>query len=502
MPGFFRQQITRRWNEFLENKYATNDTLRAGWGPLAAALSIGEIPLPTQRIQPTQVLLPSPVYADLIAFGMERWQKHTAACTALFRSLAPKGIGSNVAPLCAGATPNPVLPMAYASALGDFVAANDYHYMLSADPRNPLSPWRSRLMEPPVLHAGLGLAVADKPFVIYEGNVHKPAPYRAEYPLFDALAACWQDYDGVFMHALGALKPRDDEPWTEPLTYAFNGPWKTLFDGCLAWTDEIQCAGFRTAGEIYRQGLVAPAPRPATVTIGRRAIYGPEYYRYGRGLWDERQALPSLEWTQTVHGGRILYDPTWDGTVKTQGQIAAQPTTAVTWGRGPEVRWDWPRGQVVVDTPGCSALAGFGWRNHRFSTGVAISGLNRPYVSITLASQDGAPISSSRRLICSCLSTGENTGLRVDATKMKSFALQGGRRYVHGAESLQAMVVDPGTAPVRIQRVTCTVSLPRLPGRVCRKLDFSLKCIAEQPAETGFTLTETEPVFVCQLVAP
>ncbi|MBU0611422.1 MAG: hypothetical protein KKI08_26315 [Armatimonadetes bacterium] len=502
MPEFFVAEVRRLWNDYLQRKYGAYPRLRAAWGPAAAGQALGAVSLPWGQMKTGQVKLEPAVYADLIAFGMERWEKHSAECVALIRSLAPPGVGCNVVPICTGATPNPVLPMAWASASGDFVAANDYHFMLTADRRDPLYPWRSRLSETPVLHSGLWLGVKDKPFVVYEGNVHKPAPYRAEYPLFDALAGCWQDYDGLFLHSLYPVTMRDDEPWTEPLGYAYNGEWKSLFDGCLFWTDEIFCAAVRTAGEVFRQGLISPAPQPTTVTVGKQAIFDPKYYWFGRMSWDERQTLADLEWTQGVCGGRLRYDPAWDGKIRVEGRSAVHPYAAVTWGRGPQVRWDWPQGQMVVDTPRCNALAGFSFQRHQFGTGVSVAGLNRPFVSFVLVSQDGAPIATSRRLLCSCVSTGENTGLRVDPTKMEVRPLAAGGQWLLGGESLKAMILSPGTAPVDIKRVSAEVSLPRLPGRICRKLDFAFRRLSEEPAETGFTLREGEPMYVCELTAP
>lgn len=105
-------------------------------------------------------------------------------------------------------------------------------------------------------------------------------------------------------------------------------------------------------------------------------------------------------------------------------------------------------------------------------------------------------------MVCACVSTAENTGAQFDPSKLVLRPVTYRGQVLDENASLMGMVTDPGHAPVEMKRVSGTVTLPHLDGRVCRKYDFLLNLLSETPAEDGFALSAEEPVFYCDLVVP
>lgn len=500
-PEYFQQKILRLWNDYLRERYRNDDALRQAWGGLdpGESLSSGTVKLKDACWYAHTWALSPKRYEDTLRFGLSRWTAFTERAIATMRAQAPEGVGINVIPIIAGANDGNNFPVSYANSLGDVMACNDYHVMLTTDRSSPLYPWRSRLTEPPRLHSEFWLALADKPFVLYESNLHKPARYRAEYPLCNALEAVWQDYDGLFLHAMAPSSSDLDAACRMPLGYSDS---EDFWDGCKSWTDEVQLAGHRTASAVFRNASTPTAESPTLLMYGGRAMKDPSVYTFAKRFHDPNRQDPVLEWTQGVRGGRLIFDMNWDGTRRVAGPVDERPQSAVRWGLDDAVVWDWQRGQAIVDAPECKALMGFGFRDLDFRDGVNVRGIDRDYVCLTLVSEDGLPIASSRQMVFSCMSTAQNTGEVIDPSRMVIHDISYQGPTLMEWPSVQAVTVDEGTAPVLTDRVSCEVTLPPLPGRLCRKYDFLLQLIAEEPADVGFSISSDEPVFYCELVAP
>ncbi len=64
---------------------------------------------------------------------------------------------------------------------------------------------KSTLDKPPSSYLIDSFTVENKPIVLYETNIGRPNPYRAEYPLKLAALASYQNWDGVFWHYWGPV---------------------------------------------------------------------------------------------------------------------------------------------------------------------------------------------------------------------------------------------------------------------------------------------------------
>ncbi len=143
-------------------------------------------------------------------------------------------------------------------------------------------PWLSALTNPPRLYNLDTCTVADKPFVVYETNIHRPARYRAEFPMRLAAYGCWQDWDGIFFYVWsdGVIKriATDEDYLKWPLEYRGTG---YQWHGIVFCNDEVLLSQMRLAGEVFKNGLIKPAPRPTVFTFGKDQLSDMAWHYYG-----------------------------------------------------------------------------------------------------------------------------------------------------------------------------------------------------------------------------
>jgi hypothetical protein len=425
------------------------------------------------------------------------------------RSHAPKGYGCSVTPVTVDCVGFQTLTTIYPESLGDYASASIYFGGVNMDKSNPHAPWISYLYKPPVFtdyySGGLeALRIKDKPFVIYETGEVLPARYRAEYPMRMATYGSWQDYDGIFfyifitgLHEGDTMLYKNEDYLKAPLAVSNK---QSMWLGCQFAADEILLSQLKAAGQIFLNGYIKPAQHPTTFTFGKKYLFSDFASRYlngNQGQINEKDHYPAIRRTSTLYGARVAVDPSWDGTVKTEGPIvedefksSIQPSEQFVW--------DWPNGRLIIDTPQAKVAAGFLGKQVEFKDGVTVKNINREFACIALVSQDGKPIVESDRIIFSAVNESCNTGFEFKATEAPK---QVPEDMIIGQpfEEVLKSVVDPGIAPVIVNRVACELTLPGANGRKAKMIDFALRNFKTEDADRGVVLRAEDPVFYCEI---
>jgi hypothetical protein len=454
-PAYFRDQLARRWNAWLKERYADDTGLRKAWGQLDDGESLAQ-----NTVRPAPLLgergkCPAARQSDFVRFlyGLidSRNQNYRTFC----RSLAPKGVGVNVVPFSFDSQYRPSVPWLYTNWLGDTSTVSMYFWGND-----------SMLTRPPGLYVLDSHRLADKLSVIYETQRGRPSRYRAEYPYMLAAMTDWQDFDIVVWHgnwiganldeqllAGGALPPATTHFW----------------NGVHLEHDPVMSAAVALAGRIFLTGGVGTADDPVTYTVGAGGIFSLDNFN---GIGGREMSLATF-----TRGSRIVLKPDSPGGVQADGKPvapAAPVTTALAMGK--HVLWDWPRGRLIIDSPTVKVYAGRTCESHRFEGGITLSGFDTPFVAFAMVSADGRPLTgpdACRRAYVSAVFDARNTGFDYDY-------------QVPGGPIEQAKAVKKvGHPPVIVDRVAYTLSLPTTVEATVSDYDFALRRFAVTELRAG-----------------
>ncbi|HUS45050.1 MAG TPA: hypothetical protein VM219_03350, partial [Phycisphaerae bacterium] len=179
--------------------------------------------------------------------------------------------------------------------------------------------------------------------------------------------------------------------------------------------------------------------------------------------------------------------------------------------------YDWAKGHLKFDAPGVIGYVGFyGERRGpvTFASGASFSdvtvknpeGIAYPvmpeegYVEITVASQDGQPLAKASKAIVSAVSTGFNTGFRLDLTKSTQGKHQDGPKNVPPEEFRGAWAEQPGKAPVLVARVGVTIQCKDIEGMKYTLRDWNMRDIGQGTVKDGvLTVPADKPIFIIEL---
>jgi hypothetical protein len=477
-PAYFQKRFVKRWNRFLNEKYETEAALVRVWGKLKEGESLKD-----GTIRPRPVKLDSAGYSDARAADYQYFCYHllidySTDLEKYLRTLAPRGVGINVAPITWDtSTGQSVLNISTLTG-GTFHSASSYikNWGKKADKKSPLYPYAATVRRHPnSLGAPLSFRVKGKPFMIYETSEQRPGKYAAEHPAVLATYGSWQDWDGVFFFIWAGhdkswnyQRAADEDYLNAPLYY---GSW-----GLALATDEIYCSQIKAAGPAFKNFAIKPAAHPVDITIGSKLMssFCQESYMY---QFPHNEQVMN---TAILQGLRFVIDEKWPGMMKVNGELSPA-TLPDALQMGPGIDWNLKDGILKVDTPQTKMLIGFPKGEVTFNDGVVLSKTNRQFVCFTLASEDGQPLAKTAKAVLSIVSTAQNTDFDWDLATSKKPRLN-------------------GAAPVLVNRVACTLTLPFSKGRKCRQVDFGMREIATVNAERQVVFDGKTPVFFSELV--
>lgn len=534
LPSFFRNRMLAMWNDFLKRKYGTNERLLERWRFL----------LPGEDLASGTVMLAplaSPVRGDLAVndsnpaviekmrairsqftrddFTRCRGEDVVEFFTNLIieykqadhNELKTWGRSCRLSPLVWDCGNTYQIQSSWMHQHADAVATCSYIKGMAHDPTYKRWPFHSGLEAPPRICWDVPWfeqsSIKGKPHFVYETQIDNRTKYRAEFPFRIAAIGAIQDWDIVNWHIYGHSADSSKEN-------PFDGMIHIWHDYLGYGNDEVQCSAMKVCAEVFKNGLLRPAPRPTVFIFGRRSLYDPASMDYGRSYGDlGKRFIP----TCYRYGVRVWIDPSReddfvDGPSYRQGVYEPCPVKPTD-----EIEYDWHKGHLKFDSPGASGYVGFYGQYGRplnFSKSGAVfdgieianpEGMPFPvtpeegYVAILLASADGAPLKETRRAFISAVSTSFNTGYGLDVTKSSQGMHQAGPKNVPAEEFWGAWPI-PGKAPVLVARVGVTVSCPAIDGMRYTFLDWHMRPIERGAVEGGILrIPADKPVFVVEL---
>ncbi len=568
LPRLFQRQLIAKWNAWLAKKYRTDAALKKAWQFLMPGEGLKDATVmlaPTATpASPAQLNDPNPHAQQALSEGAEelgrdQFTRQRASDVIEFfmqmqiefkaseaKALKSWGKSARLAPLCWDTGTGWQIQCQYLHQHADAVTHCTYVNGKHHDPAHKRFPFNSALEELPRMCWNLPWVehnkVAGKPFFVYEIQIKNSTKYRTEFPMEVAALGSLQDWDIVNWHSYG---PGPDSTKPDPHTRALEvGHSLDLHYG----GDEVQLSAMKAAAEVFKNGLVKPAPNPTTFVYGRRMLYDPASMDYS-GSYGEvgREMLP----TTYRYGMRILIDPDLDrrpddplfeqmrqfrfGKPKTDAEQAEQlrqvrqdfaRTGCMVIGpsdkRGifepcpitptNQITYDWQRGFLTLDAPGAAVFAGFYGQLADPKGGVAFKasgvvlkdvvvrnpeGMPYPvtederYIAFGLASADpGAPgLAKCREAVLSLVSTSFNTGFQLSTS--------GELREFHGAQTARG---KRGGLPVLVARVGATVVCEAIDGMTYTLYDFEMQEIGGGTVRGGvLKVPADKPIFVIRL---
>jgi hypothetical protein len=268
--------------------------------------------------------------------------------------------------------------------------------------------------------------VAGRPFSVSEFNHCAPNPHRAEgLPLLATVAAL-QDWDMLILHEYGAPPA--------PLALVWQ-PFETGSDPALM-------AYFPSAALAFRGGAVG---------------------RLTTSDFHPAEPTPATAWTATAAGEKLLQARLG----LTLGATTADSATPAGWtvaGSASATLSAAPHAVYTCAGPGFVAVTGFLGGTTTAGTGYSFTGTS-PFGALTVATLDGRPLATSRRILVTALGGSSNTGMR---------------RKADGSG-----INDWGTAPVLVDGLAGSLDLDVVPNLRVRALDAGGAPLREVPTSTA-----------------
>ncbi len=499
-PKFVQNEVHTKWNRWLAQTYQNDEGLKKAWGSLKpgeslAGKSIKFAPTPSpEGIQrhdapgyQIEITTKEKYYQgypirrseDILRFYCYLFDDYNRRFMNHVRQF---GKGIKVVPIAPSGNTQRTTIQYYAGSQYGFVSAGTYGFACrpwevgKADPfiayvnRHPLSGIPTDCMRP-----------AGKPYLIYECNDYRPNPYMIEFPMYIALQLVSSDADGAFWFywddsgVLGNMKSDEDYCNTRlQLPY-------TVYpeSGLVLMNDEVMLAAIKSAGAVFRQ---ADLPRPPRV----RAVIGKDL------LFDAAKPLLGQVELQLRHhawrtGVEVTYDPNGPSkipAVKDDGK----PYCSL----GQYIHFSWKekdKGYIRIDAPTCKAQVGFNPENLAFGD-TKVEGLNRKFTSVCMVAEDGKPLEKSDSILITLVADSHNTGYQFDVARMK-------KKWSPG---LAETIVNPGSAPVIVNRVTATITAPWLKGKTVQFFNFGRMCYKKSAVNGVLTVEPGEPMFYARVV--
>jgi len=211
------------------------------------------------------------------------------------------------------------------------------------------------------------------------------------------------------------------------------------------------------AGRVFLQGLLSPAQDPLIVDVGADALFSYSSFRginlaqqtFQRG--SQLRFFPDRETGITINGGKPLPENERNDKAVTSGE---------------QIIWDWPNSRLIIDAPAVKAYVGKIDGPFQFSDGITLSEVSTPWISFSMVSADGAPLTgkkATQRAYIGAVYDARNTGFEFD--------------YSAGSNPIEQakLVYDNGRLPVVVTPVDFTISLPNKISGSLTSYDFALR---------------------------
>ncbi|MBN2311343.1 MAG: beta-galactosidase [Candidatus Hydrogenedentes bacterium] len=506
LPEFCRNEVTRRWNGWLRERYDTDEKLESAWGALGKGESLDkgtvafaplhqdveaiDVPGGVKEFRSKDESIGAYPYArgeDVVRFACHLYQSYNQRFVAYVRSLGEPGKGISIVPIAPTGCYERNFASYYAASDGDFHAGGTYGFAFrpheSWEEGDPMYPWRARVNQHPFMGQPTDIVrMAGKPYLIYECNDYRPSPYRVEFPMRIVVKLLQQDADGAFFFNwddsgyLPELHCDGDYVNTRLCMPDTNYPNA----GLIQVNDEPMLAALRSAGTIFRHGNLPPPPNPVEARIGKDLLFNLAEPVMG----SVEHHLRHYAWRD---GLRLVYDPEGPTVLpaapaNSDPPIATQPHLRIVWG---------PRGTMRIDAPAVKAQAGFNGPEIAFGDDTTVTGLNRDFSFIGIVAEDGLPLAESRSILLTMASDATNEGYTLDPSRA-----EGGL-----TEALAKSITNAGGKKA-VLRMAGTVTAPWLRGMSFEKRDFGRTCYARGNLFGSFTVTEDEPLFYARLARP
>jgi hypothetical protein len=420
----------------------------------------------------------------------------------------------------------------YIQQFGDAIAHCQYQQGIGWDPTDRRFPWRSMLEEAPRLSPNREWETVehprhpDKPFLMYENQIHNPAKYRAEYPMLVASLGAVQDHDAIIWHYFGGVPDSTQErPYDKAMDYSSSqNPHP---QGFHFQYDAVQMSSMAAAAEVFKNGALEPAPKPTTFIFGRKSLHNIRMVNYG-------DVAPLFLPTTYRYGVRLLIDPKRDDDEIVGPTYYSRYYEPNPYAPTRQITYDRQNGCLMFDSPSAAMFVGFLASRPKvgtttlkmvsevrplvrvanagpapvesvaFASGVQLSdvcvrndeGIAYPvkdderFVEFALASCDGLPLEKTKRARLSLVSTSFNSGFKLDESKLRERFWWSGK----GA------TVSLGKLPVLHARVGAHVAGAAINGMTYRMLDWHMNQIASGKVEgSSLVIPADKPVFIVEL---
>ena len=457
-PPYFKAKLQARWNAWLLQQYGNDAGLTKAWGKVEAGELLGQGTVQPGPDFEDRLKYPEKRGGDFVRFMIELENDFNQKFVAFCRAQAPAGTGVNVVPFSLDTMYRPSLQWTYSSTLGDVFSMGMYFWDL-----------KSQLDKPPSAYVIDSYTPANKPVVLYETNVGRPDPYRAEYPLKLAALASTQDWDGIFWHYWG---PVEGEGELAYLTGTLAPPVASHY-----WTavhhenDPVMDTSMALASRIFLGQYLPPATTPDQVKVGADALFS---YSSFRGIGLTRESFS--------RGSRLEFTPKDNSGLTENGApmpAAARLDHAIA--NGKYVTWDWPNGRLIIDAPDVKAYVGRTNSFFRFSDGITLSNVSTPWVSFAMVSADGRPLAgpqATSRILMGAVYDARNTAFAFNYN------------VVGGPLEQAKAVTNRGHPPILVDKVEYSVWFPQALDGTLKDYDFALRETRSQPITKSNQVTQ------------
>jgi len=535
-PKFLVDELLQQWNAFLTAKYGSQDKLIEAWiGLLPGESLIDRTIQLTPMVNRTSIIMPSDANpqvlellkktagqkygrdhfnrqrgADVIEFFLDIQREHKLREIAALKKL---GKSCRLSPCIEGTAEGYDIHDLYKFQFSsDAVAIATYMNGMHHDSTHQRFPWYSGLEELP--RTGWNVPwmetqrIPGKPYVVYECGMENPAKYRAEWPYRITSLASIQDFDIINWHIFDNHTHTKAEGYKGTMMYTHSDPKVNASEGPIGLVyanDEVFTSALKACSRIFCNFELKAPENPTTFVFGKKSLYDPAtmdygvaYGQYGNMIMPTTYRYGSRMYIDTARNDDQVIGPVYQQRIFEPNPI--KPTN--------QIEYNWQKGYLKFDAPQTAAWIGF-FAEQRgpvvFNNGITLDnvtivndkGIAYPvaederYIAFSVSAQDGKPLSKSKTVLISLVSTSFNKGFKLDESKFKS-------EYLWQANP--GAIVERGAGPALYARAGARITAPMLDGMRYVMKDWHMEVIGKGTVSGGkIIVPATKPIFTIEL---